>query len=156
MHGRRLPEIDAIGWAEVSRIKANSHQRPVPPALQLLHRGCPAPARLAGTVNSGDTYLHDETGNRRFWTKRCVTIDIDVFVHNRDQFWVEAERANREMKRSTDAVGISLIDRVIIRLVGAIMLETNDKWSVARRYMSLETLARFTDNPNSGLPALAF
>ena len=43
----------------------------------------------------------------------------------------------------------------IIRLVGALMLETNDEWAVARRYMSLETLARVTDNPNVRLPAVA-
>lgn len=30
----------------------------------------------------------------------------------------------------------------IIRLVGAIMLETNNEWMVARRYMSLQSLAR--------------
>lgn len=35
------------------------------------------------------------------------------------------------------------------------MLETNDEWIVARRYMSLETLARVTDNPNVRLPAVA-
>ena len=40
-------------------------------------------------------------------------------------------------------------------LVGALMLETNDEWAVARRYMSLETLARVTDNPNVRLPAVA-
>lgn len=39
--------------------------------------------------------------------------------------------------------------------VGALMLETNDEWAVARRYMSLETLARVTDNPNVRLPAMA-
>ena len=43
----------------------------------------------------------------------------------------------------------------IIRLVGALMLETNDEWAVARRYMSLETLARVTDNPAVRLPAVA-
>lgn len=41
------------------------------------------------------------------------------------------------------------------RLVGALMLETNDEWAVARRYMSLETLARITDNPSVRLPAVA-
>jgi putative transposase len=44
---------------------------------------------------------------------------------------------------------------VLPRLVGALMLETNDEWAVARRYMSLETLARVTDNPNVRLPAVA-
>ena len=39
--------------------------------------------------------------------------------------------------------------------VGAIMLETNDGWTVARRYVSLETLARVNDNPNVKLPAVA-
>ena len=35
------------------------------------------------------------------------------------------------------------------------MLETNDEWTVAQRYMSLETLARVTDNPTVRLPAVA-
>jgi hypothetical protein len=35
------------------------------------------------------------------------------------------------------------------------MLETNDEWAVARRYMSLETLARVTDHPTIRLPAVA-
>ncbi len=35
------------------------------------------------------------------------------------------------------------------------MLETNDEWAVARRYMSLEKLACVTDDPNLRLPAVA-
>ena len=38
---------------------------------------------------------------------------------------------------------------------GAPMLETNDDWTVARRCMSLETLARVTDTPIVRLPAVA-
>jgi transposase-like protein len=62
---------------------------------------------------------------------------------------------NREVKRRADVIGILPNDEAIIRLVGALMLETNDEWAVARRYMSLETLARVTDHPNVRLPAVA-
>ncbi len=35
------------------------------------------------------------------------------------------------------------------------MLETNDEWTLARRYMTLETIARVTDNATVRLPAVA-
>jgi transposase-like protein len=65
------------------------------------------------------------------------------------------ERVNKEIKRRSDVVGIFPNDDAIVRLVGALMLETNDEWTVARRYMGLESLARITDNPNHRLPAVA-
>jgi len=39
------------------------------------------------------------------------------------------------VKRRSNAIGIFLKDEAVVRLVGALMLETNDEWAVARRHM---------------------
>lgn len=65
------------------------------------------------------------------------------------------ERVNREIKRRADVIGIFPNDEAIVRLVGALMLETNDERAVVRRYMSLESLARVTDTPTIRLPGVA-
>jgi len=62
------------------------------------------------------------------------------------------ERVNKEIKRRSDVVGIFPNDAAIVRLVGALMIETNDEWAVARRYMGLESLPRITDTHQSGCP----
>ena len=43
-------------------------------------------------------------------------------------------------------VGIFPNDPSIERLVGAMMMEQNDEWAVARRYMSLETIESVCDD----------
>jgi transposase-like protein len=91
--------------------------------------------------SSRDDVLAYMTFPREHWTQIASTNPL--------------ERVNREVKRRADVIGIFPNDEAIIRLVGALMLETNDEWAVARRYMSLETLARVTDNPNIRLPAVA-
>ena len=65
------------------------------------------------------------------------------------------ERVNREIKRRADVIGIFPNDAAVVRLVGALMLKTNDGWAVAQRCMSLESLAPLTDNPKVRLPAVA-
>jgi hypothetical protein len=53
-------------------------------------------------------------------------------------------------------VGIFPNEAAITRLVGAILLEQNDEWSVQRaRYMTLETIAPLRDALNLMLPAAA-
>jgi transposase-like protein len=66
------------------------------------------------------------------------------------------ERLIGEIKRRTEVVGIFPNEAAITRLVGAILLEQNDEWTVQRaRYMTLETMASLSDDPIVSLPALA-
>jgi transposase-like protein len=66
------------------------------------------------------------------------------------------ERLNGEIKRRTEVVGIFPNEAAIRRLVGAILLEQNDEWSVQRsRYMTRETISEMVDTPVLVLPAVA-
>jgi putative transposase len=46
-------------------------------------------------------------------------------------------------------------DDAITRLVGAILLEQNDEWTVQRgRYITLETIAQLSEDPILSMPAV--
>jgi hypothetical protein len=58
-----------------------------------------------------------------------------------------------EKSRAAPRSASSPNDEVIIRLVGAILVEQNDKWAVQRvRYMTLETMDPLNDDPWSSCP----
>jgi transposase-like protein len=65
------------------------------------------------------------------------------------------ERLNGEVKRRSEVVGIFPNEAAVTRLIGALLLEQNDEWSVQRaRYMTLETISPLSDDAIVSLPAL--
>jgi transposase-like protein len=71
------------------------------------------------------------------------------------------ERVNREIARRSDVVGIYPNDEALLRLAAGVLVEINDEWLVAHRYLSQVSMALINGNDHgpsgpvgAGQPAL--
>lgn len=89
-----MAELDAMKNQELTRIKAflTSSKDSYRPSYGKRTIDYPRQTIFAGTTNE-DKYLHDLTGNRRFWPVAAGDIRIDAIAADRDQLWAEAYQA---------------------------------------------------------------
>ncbi len=98
------------------------------------------PKRAASVDEAENDVLPIMTVPRAYWSQIYSTHPL--------------ERLNTEIKRRTNVVGIFPNDAAITRLVGAMMLEQSDEWSLNRRYMQLDGLQTVSDTVPTRLSAM--
>mgnify|MGYP001600830688 CR=1 FL=1 len=89
-------ELSGMQASKVEHLKSMlSRQSDGPVRMAYAHSPVEQPRRfiIIGTTNSHE-YLHDTTGNRRFWPVRIEKFNVAFIRQNRDQMWAEA--AHRE------------------------------------------------------------
>ena len=59
----------------------------------------------------------------------------------------------KEVKRRADVVGIFPNEELIVRLVGAVLMEHNDDWQTQNHYMQIEGFAEQADKTNDLKPS---
>lgn len=117
-----LAELDSMTRGDVSRVKAFM-SRQVDRIRPPYGRHVIAAAReciFVGTTNK-ETYLKDESGNRRFHPLKTGTIDISTLRRDRDQLWAEARerfRANDTWWLDTKALGETAAEEAEARYEG--------------------------------------
>jgi transposase-like protein len=113
----------AIGGIFQAASLAEAHQRLVE-VVDRLQPVAPKAARLLEAAEA--ELLAFSQLPREHWSKLRSTNPL--------------ERVNREIGRRTDVVGIFPNDAALLRLAGSLLIEQNDEWLVARRYLSQESL----------------
>jgi len=90
------------------------------------------------------------------WPKAAEVVaeaenDVLAYMSFPEEHWTRIystnplERLNKEVKRRTNVVGIFPDNASVIRLVGAVLMETSDEWQVSRRYFSQESMKKLLE-----------
>jgi putative DNA primase/helicase len=89
--GQEVPELEAIRGAAGTAVKAFLSRQSdyLREKYGKTYRDHPRQCVFIGTTNEHQ-YLHDRTGNRRYWPVNCDRIDVPGITENRDQLWAEA------------------------------------------------------------------
>ena len=84
----------------------------------------------------------------------AAKVDVTAFADFPVSHWKKVwstnplERVNREIKRRTDVVGVFPNPAALLRLAGAVLVETHDEWQVSdRRYLSEASMALLNPAP---------
>jgi hypothetical protein len=95
-----LPELSALGRGDVEAWKAFITRTTERYRQPYGRKESTEPRSIvfAGTTNK-DKYLHDETGNRRFWPALTTSIDLDSLKTDREQLFAEAVERYRNKER---------------------------------------------------------
>ncbi|MBB3222108.1 hypothetical protein FHS02_002927 [Massilia umbonata] len=106
--------------------------------------GTASAARAGAAIRHSTTLLQLQSRNRSVGSRTI----LDRFPARPDT----SRPAWREAEQTSSAFFPN--DAAIVRLVGAMMLEQDDEWSLQRRYMQLEGLLSLSDNQPARLSAV--
>lgn len=95
-------ELSGLSKSETSKVKAFASRTHDKARMAYAHYSEKRPRQniLVGTTNE-NTYLKDETGNRRFLPVRTGIINLESLKNDRDQLWAEAAILESEGKSIT-------------------------------------------------------
>ena len=130
-----LTKVPKSSQSMVAAMVRTIFTQPTPGEVTAQHRRVVDHLHQVGLAEAGD-HLDSAAGD-------ILTFCGFPKAHWR-QIWSNnpQERLNKEIRRRTNVVGIFPTRGSIIRLVGALLAEQHDEWAIARRYMSLESLAQ--------------